>query len=144
MTFPVYRRLRARLIGLVCGVAVFLWLRIEDQNVLFAVLCGISLAVASLGIYAWKLTSGRRYPAQTALIGGVLFGGLCGLASALVTAILMLLKNGFHAHLFPDFPFGMISDMLLRAPIWALAGALIGFGVMAAALAGQPQVESSA
>jgi hypothetical protein len=56
MTFPVYRRLRARLIGLVCGVAVFLWLRIEDQNVLFAVLCGISLAVASLGIYAWKLT----------------------------------------------------------------------------------------
>jgi hypothetical protein len=34
--------------------------------------------------------------------------------------------------------------MLLRAPIWALAGALIGFGVMAAALAGQPQVESSA
>lgn len=143
MTFPAYRSRRARIIGLIGGVVVFLWLRLEDQNALIAALCGIGLAVLALGIYTWRQTGGKTYSARTALLGAALFGGLCGLTGAVVAAILMLLKNGFHAHLFPDFPFGMISDMLLRAPLWTFAGALIGFGVMAAALAALSQAESS-
>ncbi|PJF26317.1 MAG: hypothetical protein CUN53_08335, partial [Phototrophicales bacterium] len=41
-----------------------------------------------------------------------------------ITSALMLLKNGLHGHVFPDYPFGVIAEMLLRAPVWIGAGAL--------------------
>jgi hypothetical protein len=47
-------------------------------------------------------------------------------------ALLMLIKDGLHAHLFPDYPFGMIVDILGRAPLWALAGILAGIGLLLA------------
>jgi hypothetical protein len=44
----------------------------------------------------------------------------------------MLVKNGLHSHLFPDYPFGLIVDLLARAPLWALAGMFAGIGLLLA------------
>ncbi|KXK20119.1 MAG: hypothetical protein UZ15_CFX003001838 [Chloroflexi bacterium OLB15] len=56
-------------------------------------------------------------------------GGLAGSGTAASAALLMLIKNGLHGHLFPDFPFGMIAGVLALAPIWAIGGGLVGLGI---------------
>lgn len=75
----------------------------------------------------------RRY----FLLGSVGLGVLLGVGTACIAALLMLLKTGWHAHIFPDFPFGMILDTLGRAPAWAMAGALVGLGLALIAVAKQ-------
>jgi hypothetical protein len=123
---------RARLIPLIYGGAAFLWLRLEDNNVLPAVLVGLCGALVASGIWAAHRLGGRAFPLRYALVGAALFGALVGLATAPATAAAMLIKNGLHGHLSPDYPFGLIADIFARAPTWMLAGALAGLGMMLA------------
>lgn len=125
-------RRHARLIALIYGVAAFLWLRLEDNGVLPAVLVGVGGALVGGGVWAMRQFGSRAFRLPYALIGAALFGALVGLASAPATAAAMLIKNGLHAHLTPDYPFGLIAAILARAPAWALAGALAGLGLMLA------------
>ena len=57
---------------------------------------------------------------------GTAIGAGVGAGTALITALLMIWKTGMHAHPFPDYPTGLILDILRRAPMWALAGILVG------------------
>lgn len=131
MTFaiPSNNPRRTRLLAIGCGVVIFFWLRIEDNSVLPAAIGGLALSL--LGAYIWlmKNFSGKTLNTGYLLLGLTLTGAVCGLATAAVTAGLMLLKNGMHGHVFPDFPFGVIAEILQRAPLWALAGGLVGLGL---------------
>jgi presenilin-like A22 family membrane protease len=55
----------------------------------------------------------------------------------------MLIKNGLHAHLFPDYPFGLIASVIARAPAWALAGSLAGLALMLVWAAKRPHAPTA-
>lgn len=124
----------SRWIPLAFGAALFVWLRLEDNAVWTAALFGVG--VAALGVRALLAQRPIIRVGVAALAGGLIGGG-----GAVGAAALMLLKNGLHGHLFPDYPFGVIEAMLARAPAWALAGLLAGagWGMIAKQPAGENQ-----
>jgi hypothetical protein len=104
-----------RAIWIIGGIGIFIWLRLEDNAVWSAALIGLLVSA----LLTLKLIGLSRNPFVFILWGGVVGGG-----GAVIASILMLLKNGLHGHVFPDYPFGVIAEMLLRAPVWMGAGAL--------------------
>jgi hypothetical protein len=128
-TVPLNNPRRTRLLTIGYGVMVFFWLRIEDNSVLPAVIGGLGLSLLGAHLWLTKNLSGKILRLGYLVIGSVSFGVVCGLATSAVAAGLMLLKNGMHGHVFPDFPFGVIVEILQRAPVWALAGGLAGLGL---------------
>jgi hypothetical protein len=132
LTIP-RRSLRLRLIALGYGGGLLLWSSLEDNNVLPAALLGGGLALLLLTLWLTGASfGGKTLAGRRAVLGAALFGAAAGFGAALATAALMLLKDGLHAHLFPDYPFGMIVDILARAPLWALAGLLASVGALLA------------
>lgn len=134
ITIPHLPR-RAVLIGLCYGGIILSWLSLEDNSVLPAVLIGISLSLLIALRWLFVRLGGKLIALNTALFGGIALGALIGAGAALATAALMLFKNGFHAHVFPDYPGGMIVEILLKTPAWTLAGGLCGLGVVLLMLA---------
>lgn len=130
VTLPRIPRRWQRLIVIGGGLAVFLWLRLEDHGVVPAIIMGLILAGLALIVWLWPRLANRPLKPGRLVLLAALSGVELGLLTALAAAFLMLLKNGFHGHLNPDYPAGVILDTLVRAPIWALAG-----GLLAAALA---------
>lgn len=104
-----------RAIWIVSGVSMFIWMRLEDNAVWSAALIGL----ISSALFTLTLIGIGRNPLVFILSGGVVGGG-----GAVAASAAMLLKNGLHGHVFPDYPFGVIAEMLLRAPVWMAAGAL--------------------
>jgi lysylphosphatidylglycerol synthetase-like protein (DUF2156 family) len=78
----------------------------------------------------------RYLPAITALMGI-----LTGVGASLFTAGLMLFKNVRHSHIYLDFPAGLMGAILERAPVWMIAGGLLGLGIGLAWLALQTPTE---
>lgn len=111
------------------GLAVFFWLGPEDNHIWPVVLLGTTGAL--LAVYSW---TAHRLQGQTVRDRQVVLllaamGSASGLGASVVTALLMLFKNARHAHIFPDYPAGMMGAILERAPLWALAGGLVGLGL---------------
>jgi hypothetical protein len=131
-SIPLYNPRRARLLAIGCGIVLFFWLRIEDHTVLPAVTAGLGLSLLAAFLWLTNNLGGKSLCLRYALPGAPLLGAVCGLGTAAATAVLMLLKNGMHGHVFPDFPFGVIVEILQRAPLWAFAGGLAGFGLVLA------------
>ncbi len=127
LTIPI-QRTALRLAALGCGALVFVWTSLEDNGVLPVALLGSGLALVLVTLWVTGRFGGRVLAAREALLAAALVGAAAGLAAALSVAALMLIKNGLHAHLFPDYPFGMIAEILTRAPVWALAGIFAGVG----------------
>ena len=121
-------RLR-RSLTIVTGIAVLIWSGFEDNDAaLVTILGALSATSVTMTICDQRFLrdrlSGCDVPIRAAFTGA-LIGALAGLA----TPLLMLFKDLRHAHIFPDYPPGMMLDTLVRLPIWALAGALAGFGI---------------
>ena len=108
------------------GLTVFFWLRLEDHGVVTALLMGLIVAALALAFWLWPRLAARPWTHASLVVAAALTGGLFGLLTAVFSTLLMLLKNGFHGHLNPDYPAGVLLDTLARAPAWALAGALFG------------------
>ncbi len=120
------------MIGLIYGAILLLWLSIEDDNALEVAILGIGLAILSLTFWITGHLGGRVFERRFALFGAALAGAASGLLGALLSAGLMLFKVGLHSDDFPDFPFGMMVDMVARAPLWALAGIFAWIGLLLA------------
>ncbi|MBL8147623.1 MAG: hypothetical protein JNL34_14695 [Anaerolineae bacterium] len=131
---PIPRRWQ-RLLTIGGGLAVFLWLRLEDHGVITALIMGLIAATLIFINWLWPHLSGRPHTPRKLIIFAAACGAGLGLLTALASAFLMLLKNGFHGHLNPDYPAGLLLDTLGRAPAWALAGALLAVAAALAALA---------
>jgi hypothetical protein len=133
LTLTIPRRSSGlRLIALGSGGIVFLWTSLEDTNVLPVTLLGGGLALILLVLWVTGRFGGKTFAGRTAVMAAALIGAAWGLSAALAVALLMLVKNGLHGHLFPDYPFGMIAEILGRAPLWALAGIFAGIGALLA------------
>lgn len=136
MTYRLPRRgSRARLAALACGIAVFVWLGPEDTHIW--PVAALGTVTAALTVWLWTLgklggtvVSARQMAGLAALLGAV-----TGLAASIITAALMLLKNAYHAHFFPDYPPALLGAMIQRTPAWALAGMLAGLALALAGLA---------
>jgi hypothetical protein len=113
-----------RLVFILAGVSIIVWLTIENHSELlvlvFATIFSTLFAVqivhragfARISIYLW-----------------VVIGGLTGLAIPLMVILLMLLKNGLHSNLVPDFTLAQVVSLLQRAPYFLAGGLLIGLGM---------------
>jgi len=121
--------LRFRLLALAYGAALLVWFGLEDQNTWTVTLLGVLLA--GLLTAGWML---RQYHAvfgqrKYRILAMILSGGIIGAGSSLATVFLMFFKNAWHAHIFPDYPTGLMIATLERLPVWSVAGALLGLAV---------------
>lgn len=97
---------------------------LEDTSVVPPVALGLSI---SLLVAVSQLKKNKTL--RSGLLVLAMIGAIVGLGTAFAAGLLMLVKTGWHAHIFPDYPLGMILDTLRRAPAWAAAGGLFGLGV---------------
>jgi hypothetical protein len=129
---------KLRWVIILYGLLIFLWLGPEDTHVWPVALLGSG---ASLLVIIWWLLghySGHRIPTRWLPLLTMLTGAAAGFGGSVITAVLMLLKNARHAHVFPEYPAPLMLAVLERAPAWMLAGALLGLGVSALWIALQP------
>jgi hypothetical protein len=131
LTIPRWRG-RLRVIPLVYGVVLLLWSSLEDNSVLPVTLLGSGLAFLMTLLWVIRRFGGRTFAARNGLLGASVLGATTGLLGALASAALMLVKDGLHSDLYPDYPFSLIVDTLARAPLWALAGIFAGIGLLLA------------
>jgi hypothetical protein len=127
LPLPSRRRLRPAL--LIVGALTFVWMGPEDHTAMFGALLGTLLAALSVLWWASPHYAGRALtPLRLTAVGAAL-GALTGAAAPPVGALLLFFKNAWHAHGFWDYPPALIADLLLRTPLWIIAGALIGAGL---------------
>lgn len=121
---------RLRLAALAYGGLLLVWSSLEDNSVLPVSALGWGLAVIALTLWITRHYGGRRIAGRAALLATALAGAAAGLGATLAGTLLMLVKTGLHSHVFPDYPFGLMVDILARAPLWALAGMLAAVGLL--------------
>lgn len=114
---------------ILCGVSIFLWMSPEDNHIWPVVVLGTSASTLAVSWWVTGRFGGMHFNYASMLILSSTFGIIAGMGSAIITALLMFLKNARHSHFFPDFPLEQITAMLERAPVWAIAGGLIGLGL---------------
>ena len=138
---PVPRRLRG--LALLYGIGVFLWLTPEDDNILVPVLFGAVGATLLVIIQTLQRLGGKSIRTRTIPLSAALLGALAGLLTSPAAALIMLIKNAIHSHLFPDYMPEIFIAVLERTPIWTLAGGLLGLSLSLAWLALRSAEESS-
>ena len=120
---------RARHLLVISGIAILLWSGMEDNDARLVTLLGWLLATP-LGM---MLFNSRRLPTGFKRLGAIklaaLSGALIGSLASMTTPLLMLFKDLRHAHVFPDYPAGMMLATFERMPAWTLAGGLAGLGI---------------
>ena len=128
MRLPITGRW-SRLLALGYGISLFFWLSLEDTSVWPVVIFGCGLAVLISLLVTLDKIGGRSVPARFVPVLGGLLGSITGLGVSVAVAALMFFKDARHAHVFPDYPTAMMLAILERAPIWALAGGLVGLSL---------------
>lgn len=125
-------RLRQRAAVLLWGILTFIWMAPEDDAVLPPLLLGLWLS-ALLILWLRSHLSPDRLFRQSTLVtaaAGLTIGLLIGAGTGPAAVLLMIVKNARHGHLYPDYPPDVLLETLARVPHWALAGGLIGIGVI--------------
>lgn len=117
------------------GVVTF-WVGPEDSIWVAATLGAIGALLAALNLVTLKLGGRQLRPTQWLLLV-TLAGALTGLTASGLTALLMTIKIAVHAHGpdFTDYPVFVVLGILRRAPVWGLAGLLVGAAAGLASLA---------
>lgn len=126
---PVFRPWM-RLVAVGYGLVMLLWLSLEDTHTEPVALLGTGFALLSVAGWLIGQYGGVSLAARLWMPGAVLVGALTGAGAALMTTLLMFFKTAQHSHVFPDYPLPMMLAMLQRLPVWGVAGALIGLGVV--------------
>lgn len=98
-------------------VLVLFWLPVEDQSILGPVFLAVIAAMAAI------VFARQRYPLRRPLAGL-----LAGLIVSPITLLWMAFKTGLHGHGTPDFTAQQILQVIQLAPLWTLAGGLLGWG----------------
>lgn len=113
-----------RLAGLVIGASIFVWAPFEDLGIQWVLL----LSVVICGWFATRILLSHTTRNWLTVVRHSLVGGLAGLVVAPLAFLLMILKNGLHAHGAPDFTVDQIQILFNLVPYLSISGLLIGFG----------------
>ena len=113
-----------RLAGLVIGASIFIWVPFEDLSIRWVLI--LSAAICSW--FAIRILLNYSIRNWLTVVRHSLVGGLAGLAVVPVAFLLIILKNGLHAHHTPDFTVDQIQALFNLVPYLSISGLLIGFG----------------
>ena len=108
------------------SVIILAWLTPENDSVWLVSLLGTGLALLLVGLAVQTWLGGKSLRPAWWILLGLSAGAITGISAALLTALLMVMKNVQHSHLVLDFPADVVSGILERIPIWTLAGLLVG------------------
>jgi hypothetical protein len=113
----------------VIGVSVFFWIGYEDRTTIAPILLGGSLALAlAFQLGQLSFMGSALYPRRR-IAEYLMLGMSAGALAMPIAALSILVKVSLHSHVPPDFSQADVLAVLRRTPIWAGAGALIGFAV---------------
>jgi len=110
------------------GLLALAWLGLEDRGLRAVTVLAWMTSLS--GLVTMRVRRGRRQPGPrpTGLRWWTAAGAAAGALVGPITAVLILLKIGLHAHPVPDFSLADVAAVLARMPIWAAAGGLSGAG----------------
>jgi hypothetical protein len=120
---------RSRWLALAYSLAVFIWLSVEDLTIWPVTLFGSIGALLIVSLTVLSKMGGRFITARHLPLLVGLLGLVVGLGSSITVTALMFFKNARHAHVFPDYPVDLMLATLVRAPVWAVAGGLLGLSL---------------
>lgn len=108
----------------ILGVALLIWLPLEDSGILWPMLFALAGCVlgAARALTPPPRTGGKRWLLYA------LAGMLAGLAVTPLAIFFMAFKSGLHGHGAPDFTPEQVISVINRTPWWVTAGTLIGTG----------------
>lgn len=108
------------------GLAFFFWIGLEDTTLLPPMILGASLTAIVIAHFLLRRFGGAPLPAGKGMLLLSASGLLGGVAAPLTSTVLMALKVSLHSHDYPDYPPEAVVGVIARAPIWALAGLILG------------------
>jgi hypothetical protein len=114
-----------RLLAILLGIILLVWVSIEDQSVTWAILFAAAICVLAA---AELITSSPLPQRARGWLVYPLAGVLGGAATAPIALLLMAIKTGIHGYAAPDYTPAQMSAVLAGFPIWVAAGAIIGLG----------------
>jgi hypothetical protein len=114
-----------RLAALLLGVALLLWVPVEDTQTLGVRIFALMLATFATLAIATKVSPHIRQRSLTLPAIGL----AAGLLVTPLALLLMAFKTGLHGHGSPDFTPDQVSGVLQSWPIWAAAGLMVGVAV---------------
>ncbi len=114
-----------RLSGLLLGLAILIWLSIEDQSELLVLVFSGAICI---WIASRLLLNPPQSDQQLILRHGIVGIG-AGLLLAPLAVLLMAIKSGIHGHSNPEFSAAQIQSVILRTPYFILSGFLIALGI---------------
>ena len=125
---PDFTLLRRLAWGL-AGVLGFFWIAYEDQGLTALSFVAAAIAFASGLTVLNRWVGSGKLPRRKWLLSTASVGLIAGAAVGPLTALLMLVKLGLHAH--PDADFGpdQFVQALSRTHYWAGLGVLIGLAL---------------
>lgn len=132
-----------RWMALLYAAGLLVWFSFEDDSPRSVILLGLGAAALMLGGWAYRQPALPAIrPVMLPLVGSAT-GLLLGLLTSVNSAGLMFFKDALHAHLFPDYPPGLMLAVLSYAPLWALSGLLCGLGGALLYLAVRPSSQAA-
>jgi hypothetical protein len=111
------------------GVSIFFWIGYEDRTIIAPVLLGGFLALALASQWGQRFLFRRAAWSRRQIAEYLLLGLSAGALAMPMAALSMLVKVSLHGHVPPDFSTADVLAVIGRTPIWAGAGALMGFAV---------------
>ena len=129
-----------RLIGLILGMGVLVWLPVEESSELGVLLIsGLICSWFAVWIIS-RIAQGGRY----VFLRHVLVWTGAGLVLPPLAIMLMAFKTGIHGHGTPEFTVMQMQEVLSRIPYFVLAGFLVGIGSAMWNLGRQPVSQQEA
>lgn len=125
LTIPRHKN-RDTVIAIGYGAVLMFWFSSENANVWLVSLLGTGLAVILIRLLILRWLGGKSLAMRQWMPGAVLLGLSVGFSAVWCAIGLMIFKNAWHAHAYPDFPTSVITEMAQRSFAWTLAGGLIG------------------
>lgn len=114
-----------RILGILLGGCLFLWLQFEDSGELWVLLFSAAISILT----AWQvwLRLNSRFGRRAYWLP--LAGFLAGLVITPAALLLMALKTGLHGHQGPDFSGDQILAIVRGTHAWLISGLIIGIGL---------------
>jgi hypothetical protein len=104
---------------------MLLWLSLENSSELVVMILAIVTSFLLTIVIMAKKYQSLPLPFHNFVIAGV----LAGAAVTPLALTFIIIKNGLHAHIYPDYSIQQISIIIHRTPIWIVGGFLISIGV---------------